>query len=104
MGQPPYTATAAQPRWCAETENTADPPYTAHRDRTAQRTATEQPTAQQQRQTRTVIHNAAETEQHSTAEAEQHSIADSRHPSGFLGPPGVIKACHNSLVWPRLLC
>ena len=26
------------------------------------------------------------------------------HPSGFLGPPGVIKACHNSLVWPRPLC
>ena len=77
MGQPPYTATAAQPRWCAETENTADPPYTAHRDRTAQRTATEQPTAQQQRQTRTVIHNAAETEhraaQYSRQQTEQHS-------------------------------
>ena len=65
MGQPPYTATAAQPRWCAETENIADPPYTAHRDRTAQRTATEQ-------------HSTAKTEQHSTAEAEQRRIADSR--------------------------
>ena len=73
MGQPPYTATAAQPRWCAETENTADPPYTAHRDRTAQRTATEQHST-----AKTEQHSAAETEQHSTAETEQHSTADSR--------------------------
>ena len=46
-------------------QRTADPPYTAHRDRTAQRTATEQ-------------HSTAKTEQHSTAEAEQRRIADSR--------------------------
>ena len=43
MGQPPYTATAAQPRWCAETKNSRPTIHstqrqnsTTHSDRTAQ--------------------------------------------------------------------